>query len=273
MTRRHVTQFTAHSAESPLFSFSLRWLFIAMCILLFPGQTIEASGLKQYRVKILNTLPHSTESFTQGLLYHDGALYESTGLRGRSSLQKLDAETGELLNSLKIPGMFAEGLARWEDRLIQLTWKSGVAFVYGLSDFSSLGSFRYATEGWGLTTDEYSLIMSDGSDLLYFRNPQNFGIERRLQVTLHGKPLPRLNELEYIDGLIYANVWYQKYIVQIDPASGEVIGLIDAAPLFEQLPFLQRDDVLNGIAYKHESKSVFLTGKNWPRIFEVILEE
>ncbi|MCP4404659.1 MAG: glutaminyl-peptide cyclotransferase [bacterium] len=248
-------------------------VFVLLCFFLLSGQPPEASSVKQYRVKILNTLPHSTESFTQGLLYYDGALYESTGLRGRSSLQKLDAENGEVLTYLKIPGLFAEGLARWEDRLIQLTWKSQIALVYALSDFVPQEPFRYATEGWGLTADAHSLIMSDGSDLLYFHNPQNFAIERRLQVTLSGKPLTKLNELEYIDGLIYANVWYQKHIVQIDPASGEVVGLVDAGPLFEQLPFLQRDDVLNGIAYKPESKTVFLTGKNWPRIFEVTLEE
>ena len=253
--------------------YGTRAIFFALCVFLFFGHQVEASAVKQYRVKILKTLPHSTESFTQGLLYHDGALYESTGLRGRSSLQKLNAETGEVLAHLKIPELFAEGLARWENRLIQLSWKSGIALVYGLSDFSQLEAFHYTGEGWGLTADAHSLIMSDGSDLLYFRNPQNFDIERRIQVTLHGEPLASLNELEYIDGLIYANIWYQKQIVQIDPSNGKVVGLIDAEPLFEQLPFLQRDDVLNGIAYKHKSKTLFLTGKNWPRIFEVTLEE
>lgn len=264
MKSKQIKQLTKHG---------MRGIFVVLCFLLLSGQQTQASSIKQYRVKILNTLPHSTESFTQGLLYHEGVLYESTGLRGRSSLQKLDADTGEVLSYLKIPELFAEGLARREDRLIQLTWKSGIALIHGLSDFSSQGSFRYATEGWGLTADANFLIMSDGSDILYFRNPKNFDIERRLQVTLHGKPLPKLNELEYIDGLIYANIWYQKHIVQIDPANGEVVGLIDAGPLFEQLPFLQRDDVLNGIAYRPESKTVFLTGKNWPRIFEVTLEE
>ena len=248
-------------------------IFIVLWVLLFAGQPVDASDVKQYRVTILTTLPHNTESFTQGLLYHDGALYESTGLRGRSSLQQLNAETGELVNDLKIPDLFAEGLALWEDRLIQLTWKSGIAFLYNLSDFSPLGSFHYEGEGWGLTADAHSLIMSDGSEFLFFRNPQNFEIERRIHVTLDGKPLPYLNELEYIDGLIYANIWYQKHIVQIDPANGKVVGLIDTEPLFDRLPFLQRDDVLNGIAYSHESTTLFLTGKNWPRIFEVTLEE
>ncbi len=239
----------------------------------FPGAELEASEVKHYRVKILNMLPHSTNSFTQGLLYHDGALYESTGLRSHSSLQKIDPETGKVLRSRHVPELFAEGLALWDDHLIQLTWKSGIALVYALQDFSVQGSFRYEGEGWGLTEDGHSLIMSDGSDVLYYRNPQNFSIERRLRVTMNGRPVPSLNELEYIDGLIYANVWHQRYIVQIDPANGHVIGQIETDALFEKLPFLRREDVLNGIAGKQESKTIFLTGKNWPQMFEVILEE
>lgn len=235
-------------------------------------QIVEAETVKRYTVQILKTLPHSTESFTQGLLYHEGVLYESTGLYGHSTLQKLDAKTGQVLKKIPVAQVFAEGLALWQDRLIQLTWKSRRAFIYTLEDFSLLGEFQYATEGWGLTHDGYSLIMSDGTHRLTFRDPETFEIERNIDVTVQGEPLPYLNELEYIDGLIYANVWYQQFIVQIDPVQGEVVGVIDARPLFRQLPPLSDESVLNGIAYNDRRNTLYLTGKKWPKIFEVILQ-
>ena len=227
--------------------------------------------MKHYTVQILSTLPHSTTSFTQGLLYHEGVLYESTGLYGQSTLQKLDAATGQILKKIPVPDVFAEGLARWQGRLIQITWKNRTALIYTLADFLPLGLFQYDTEGWGLTNDDQSLIMSDGTNVLTFRNPDTFAPERRIEVTVQGQPLPYLNELEYIDGLVYANVWYQTFIVQINPADGEVVGVIDAAPLFHQLPPLNDDSVLNGIAYNHHRNTLYLTGKNWPKIFEVTL--
>lgn len=240
--------------------------------LLVVCQAEEANAVKRYTVQILNTLPHSTRSFTQGLLYHEGVLYESTGLYGQSTLQKLNAENGQLLKKIPVAEVFAEGLARWQDRLIQLTWKNHCAFIYTLKDFTPLGVFQYETEGWGLTNDDYSLIMSDGTNRLMFRNPETFAVKRWIEVTAQGEPLPYLNELEYIDGLIYANVWYQKFIVQIDPAQGEVVGVIDATPLFRQLPPLSDDSVLNGIAYNDRRNTLYLTGKNWPKIFEVTLQ-
>lgn len=228
--------------------------------------------MQGYTVRIVRTLPHNPESFTQGLLYHEGFLYESTGLYGRSSLQKIDAMTGEVQQFLKVPGVFAEGLARWNNQLIQLTWKSQTAFIYAITDFSTLGTFRYHTEGWGLTTNEQHLIMSDGTDVLYFRDPQSFNIERSVRVTFEENPLYHLNELEYIHGLVYANVWYKTYIVQIDPGHGNVVGVIDARSLFRMLPPLSRGSVLNGIAYNPDTNTCYLTGKNWPTIFEVTLE-
>jgi len=233
----------------------------------------ESPEVKRYTIRIVKTLPHDTHSFTQGLIYHDGMLYESTGLHDQSSLQKIDANTGIVQKVVPVSSIFAEGLARWENRLIQLTWKRKIAFIYTLSDFSQIGTFRYDTEGWGLTADERHLIMSDGTDVIYFRNPFSFETERMIQVTLGGKPLQRINELEYVNGLIYANIWYENYIVQIDPSQGEVVGYIDATPLLRVQPPLDQDSVLNGIAYNDETQTLYLTGKNWPAIFEVTLEE
>jgi glutamine cyclotransferase len=240
-------------------------MMISLC-----GDT-AADQVKRYTVKVIRTLPHNTRSFTQGLLYYQGTLYESTGLYGQSSLQRIDAQTGTVRNIVSIPDVFAEGLARWGNRLVLLTWQQQTAFIYRLSDFSQIGTFRYETEGWGLTTSDDSLIMSDGTDILYFRDPFSFETVRTITVTLRGKPLPKLNELEYIDGYIYANIWYESYIVKIDPNNGTVVGYIDATPLLQAQPTLGKDDVLNGIAYNAETGTLFLTGKNWPTIFEVTL--
>ncbi len=255
------------------FYYLLPTAFCFLCLLLFSCTSAESRIVQYYTVHIIRTLPHSTRSFTQGLVYHDGTLYESTGLYGQSSLQKIDIATGAIQKFLPVADVFAEGLARWNDRLIQLTWKSKTAFIYARADFSLIGLFEYDTEGWGLTADEQHLIMSNGTDVIFFRNPDSFEIERRLSVTYEGRPLQRLNELEYIDGFIYANVWYEDVIVQIEPQQGEVIGVIDATPLLKMLPPLSGDHVLNGIAYNEETKSLYLTGKNWPALFEVTLTE
>jgi len=251
--------------------------FVIMGALLsvFVSSTFAASeqGVKQYTVKILRTLPHDSASFTQGLLYHDGYFYESTGLYHASTLQKIDAMTGKVVSKIPLHGVFAEGLARWDTRLIQLTWQQGVALAYDLRDATPQPQpmFQYHTEGWGLTADERYLIMSDGSSTLYFRNPETFALERMIQVTNNGVPLRDLNELEWIDGVIYANVWHERYIVQIEPSDGMVIGMIDASPLFDALPPLDAESVLNGIAHNPITGTLFLTGKNWPVFFEVTL--
>lgn len=227
--------------------------------------------LKQYSVKVIRSLPHDTQSFTQGFLFYNGKLYESTGLNGRSSLQRIDARTGLVEKKLFVPDVFAEGLARWENQLIQLTWRNRIAFIYKLSDFTKIGAIRYATEGWGLTADNRHLIMSDGSDKIYFRNPSTFKIEKVIHVKLNGISLHRINELEYVDGHIYANIWYRNFIAIIDPEDGKVVGNIDANTLFRKMPPLSKDSVLNGIAYDDIEKTFYLTGKLWPTIFEVDL--
>jgi glutamine cyclotransferase len=198
-------------------------------------------------------------------------LYESTGLYGRSTLQQIDATTGIVQQSIAVPQVFAEGLVRWENRLIQLTWQEQKAFIYNLTDFSKIGQFEYDTEGWGLTADQQSLIMSDGTDVLYFRDPLSFDILRTVRVTLNNEPLNRINELEYIQGLVYANVWGEDIIVQIDPNSGQVRGIVDARALRQMQPSIGLGDVLNGIAYHPERRTLYLTGKNWPALFEVEL--
>jgi glutamine cyclotransferase len=236
-------------------------------------EAATSNRVMYYTISIVRMLPHNTDSFTQGLLYYDGMLYESTGLYGRSTLQQVDAVSGIVQRSMPVPEVFAEGLVRWGNRLIQLTWKENTALIYNITDFSRLGEFRYNTEGWGLTADERSLIMSDGSDTLYFRDPLSFEVVRTVRVTLNNAPLFRINELEYIDGLIYANIWGEDMIAQIDPNTGQVRGMIDARPLRRMQPTLKRDNVLNGIAYNPELSTIYLTGKNWPTLFEVTLEQ
>ncbi len=252
----------------------LTWVTTACavsCIFACSTQAASEQVVKHYTVEILRTLPHNPKSFTQGLLYHDGYLYESTGLYGASTLQKIDAATGKALKNTPVPGVFAEGLARWESRLIQLTWQEHVAIIYDMRDFVPQAMFRYDTEGWGLTANERHLIMSDGSSVLSFRNPTTFAVERTIQVTKDGVPLENINELEWIDGEIYANVWHEDFIVRIAPSDGAVIGVIDAAPLYRALPPLDEESVSNGIAYDSKAGTLFLTGKNWPALFEVIL--
>lgn len=250
----------------------LLWLCIASCGLIAGCVETAAAQITYYTVRVLRTLPHSTTSFTQGLVFYQGMLYESTGQYGRSTLQRIDAATGLVQHSIAVPDVFAEGLVRWGNRLIQLTWQEHVALMYNLIDFSRLGEFRYDTEGWGLTAADRELIMSDGSDTLYFRDPLSFEVTRTVRVTLNNAPLPRLNELEYIEGLIYANIWGEDFIAQIDPETGQVRSLIDARPLVRMQPALGSDSVLNGIAYDPEHKTLYLTGKNWPTLFEVMLE-
>jgi glutaminyl-peptide cyclotransferase len=228
-------------------------------------------NIKKYTVKIVGELPHHINSFTQGLIYHEEKIYESTGLIGQSTLQRIDAHTGTVEKIVTIPNVFTEGLARWNNHLIQLTWNERIAFIYNITDFSKVGIFSYETQGWGLTADNRHLIMSDGSDRLYFRNPNSFNVERIIHVKHDGKPLKFINELEYIDGLIHANIWQKKFIVQIDPVDGKVVGFIDCEPLFQRLPPLGLENVLNGIAYDKNTKTIYLTGKNWPKIFQIIL--
>jgi glutaminyl-peptide cyclotransferase len=223
---------------------------------------------------IVATYPHDRGAFTQGLVYAGGALYESTGLRGRSSVRRVDLLSGrtELLRPLARE-YFAEGLTAFGDRLIQLTWRSGTGFVYARDDLRPLGEFHYATDGWGLTQDGRHLIMSDGSASLIFLDPDRFTEVRRIEVRDDHGPVERLNELEYVGGDIYANVWRSPRILRIDPASGRVTGVIDLSPLVERMQREPSTDVLNGIAYIPGSGRFLVTGKQWPSLFAITLSE
>jgi glutamine cyclotransferase len=221
------------------------------------------------KVKVLRTYPHDRNAFTQGLIWRDGTLYESTGLVGRSSLRKVDLATGDVKQQIAIAApYFAEGLADVGNRLFQLTWQHGRVFVYDKSTFNRVGEMAYQGEGWGLCHDGRSLIMSDGSDALTVRDPGTFALTRTLQVTENGRPVPRLNELECVEGEIYANVWTTDTIMRIDSKTGRVTARIDASGL---LPDTDRPgtDVLNGIAYDPADRTFLITGKLWPKLFRV----
>jgi glutamine cyclotransferase len=219
--------------------------------------------------EVVNAYRHDREAFTQGLIYRDGFLYESTGLNGRSSLRKVRLDTGEVVQRRGVDrAHFAEGLTEWNGQLIQLTWTTNVAFVYDLATFEPRRPFTYPGEGWGITHDGRRLIMSDGTPSLRFLDPQTFRELGRVTVRDGGAAVDELNELEYVDGLVYANVWLTDRIAMIDPGSGTVTGWIDLAGL---LPARDRAgaDVLNGIAYDAAGRRLFVTGKLWPRLFEI----
>lgn len=219
--------------------------------------------------QVVHVYPHDPAAYTQGLIYKDGHLYESTGREGKSSLRMVDLATGQVLQRYDLPpDLFGEGLTDWGGNLIQLTWTAGKAFVYDSFTFSLRQTFRYKGEGWGLTHDAKSLIMSDGTPVLRFLDPTTFREIRRVSVLDENKkPVRSLNELEYVRGEIYANVWQTDRIVRISPQSGRVLGWIDLSGLMEKLA--DREAVLNGIAYDDKVGRLFVTGKLWPKLFEI----
>jgi glutamine cyclotransferase len=224
---------------------------------------------ERLKVKILSTRPHDSGAYTQGLLLSGGSLYESTGLNGRSSLREVDPQTGTVKRRVEVPQQyFAEGLALSEDRLIQLTWQNGVAFVYEPATFKKTGELRYDGEGWGLCHDGQRLVMTDGSDLLLFRDPKTLAPRGEVHVTLAGEPVYQLNEVECVDGLVYANVWQTDDILRIDPRTGHVTAVIDASGLLTPQES-EAAEVLNGIAWDPAKKTFLITGKLWPKMFEV----
>lgn len=231
---------------------------------------VYASAAEPYRV--IHSYPHDQQAFTQGLIYLDGHLYESTGIEGKSSLREEDLETGRIVQFHEVPTKyFAEGLTDWGNTLIQLTWQSHIAFVYDRATFHFVRSFTYDGEGWGLTHDAKNLILSDGSSSLRFLDPATFRETRRINVTDHGKPVTQLNELEFIHGEIYANVWHSDRIARIAPATGNVIAWIDLSGLLPANQHSSAEAVLNGIAYDAAHNRLFVTGKLWPKIFEIEL--
>jgi glutamine cyclotransferase len=223
-----------------------------------------------YTYAIVNTYPHDPEAFTQGLVFDDGTLYEGTGLWGESTLRRVDLETGSVLQRVALASQyFGEGVTILDDRIIQLTWRSNIGFVYDRGSFDLLDTFAYPTEGWGITHDGTHLIMSDGTSTLYFLDPETFEETRRVTVADYNGPVTRLNELEYIRGEVYANVWRTDQIARIDPGTGRVLGWIDLGGLLDPADITSPVDVLNGIAYDVETGRIFVTGKWWPRLFEI----
>jgi glutamine cyclotransferase len=254
-------------------SFNSKMRFLAFIVLamffassVFGGRPV----ISTVSPSVLRTIPHDSRAFTQGLFYDNGLLYESTGLYGQSSLRIIDVKNGDILKNIPVPDIFAEGCARMDSMLVQLSWRENGAPIYSFSSLSPRGSFSYTGEGWGLTSDTSVFYMSNGSDTMYVRNKQ-FAIIRKVAVRQHSEPLTRINELEYVKGLIYANVWFDNNIYVIRPSTGVVVRIIDCSSLVMQNASHSSQDVLNGIAYNPGTETFYITGKCWRYIFEVKL--
>ena len=220
--------------------------------------------------RVVASFPHDPAAYCQGLVFDDGVLHESTGLRGQSSVRTVELESGKPLRKTDLaPPLFGEGLALVGERLIQITWEEHVAFLYDRKTLERVGQFEYTGEGWGLAFDGRELVMSDGSEFLVFRDPKTFQETRRLRVLAKGLPLRNLNELEFVEGEVWANVWGKDFLARIDPATGIVRGIIDLSGIFDRRAIPHQDAVLNGIAYDSKSKRLFVTGKLWPKLFEI----
>jgi len=225
-----------------------------------------------YTYNVVNTYPHDRNAFTQGLVFEDGVLYEGTGRFGHSTLRSLELETGDILQIRELSAqIFSEGITIYQNKIIQLTWKSNIGFVYDKNSFELLQEFNYSTEGWGITNDGTRLIMSDGTSTLHFLDPQTFEEIGQLGVFDNDGPVARLNELEYVQGEIYSNVWQTDRIARIAPGTGRVVGWVELGGLLTTEDHHEPVDVLNGIAYDAKTDRLFVTGKLWPKLFEIEL--
>ena len=257
----------------------MRWLFFALMLLVGCGggrakpQTtslLAADPPRSYTYRVVASYPHDEASYTQGLLWHDGALWESTGQYAASAVMRVDLEEGRVLRRKALDNQyFGEGLALLDGKLYQLTWQEGTAFVYDAATLEELRRFRYDGEGWGITTDGSLLYMSDGAENIYVVDPQDFSRKKTIRVYTDKGPVPYLNELEWVEGELWANVYTTMLVARIDPATGHVRGVIDLAGILPQEEITSRTDVLNGIAYDAGRKRIFVTGKNWPKLFEI----
>jgi glutamine cyclotransferase len=255
----------------------LRRRYLLPLIFLATAASTIAGSLVSHHAdgyEVVHTYAHDSQAFTQGLIFVDGHLYESTGLKGKSSLRMLDLTTGKVLQEYDLPAQyFGEGLTDWGSTLVQLTWKEHTGFVHDRFSFSVLRTFQYEGEGWGLTHDESQLILSDGTSYLRFLDPKSFKETKRLRVYDEaGRPLEKLNELEYLHGEIYGNIWETDQIVRISPRTGKILGRIDLSGIIDKRTLANPDAVLNGIAYDSIGDRLFVTGKLWPKLFEVKVE-
>jgi glutamine cyclotransferase len=262
-----------------IFSFGLGLAFLAGCGDKAPtaAAAVPPSGTEAavpiYTYEVVNVFPHDRAAFTEGLTYLKGILLESTGLNGSSTLRKVDLPTGRVLQEVRLSSQyFGEGMTVLGDKIYQLTWQSQTGFVYDLESMELEREFSYTGEGWGLTTDGRSLIMSDGTNQIRFLDPATFQVTRTISVFSQGQPLRLLNELEYVKGEILANIWETQSVARIDPATGRLLGLIDFSGLLAPEDRDSHTDVLNGIAYDTAGDRLFVTGKDWPKLFEVRLK-
>ena len=239
-------------------------------------QVVPPTNVPAQRLEwqVVNSYPHDPNAFTQGLLWFDGGFYEGTGIEGQSTLRRVEFPSGRVLQKRALPtDIFGEGVAQVGDKLVELSWQSRRGFVWDRKSFKPIGEFTYPNEGWGLTYDGQYLIQSDGTSTLTYLDPQTFQPLRQLTVTFNGEMQRNLNELEWINGAIWANVWQTDQIVRIDPATGQVTAYLDLTGLLPKRLRTGKEDVLNGIAYDAQNKRLFLTGKLWPRLFEVKVQD
>lgn len=249
-------------------------LAFALALLADPAVAADPAPIERCGYRIVQTYPHDATSFTQGLFWDDGHLYEGTGQYGRSRIARLDLKTGKALAQTKLPAnQFGEGITRWRDQIIGVTWLGGVGHRWQIKDLKPVGTFTYPGEGWGLTLLGDSLVLSDGTPELRFLDPATMTEQKRVTVRFANRPLAMLNELETIDGEIWANVWMTDMIVRIDPASGDIKSAIDLTGLKEQAGASGGDSVLNGIAWDAKKKRLFVTGKYWPKLYEIALAD
>ena len=225
---------------------------------------------KRYKYKVVHAYPHDIEAFTQGLVYDKGVFYEGTGQKTGSSLREVELQTGKVIRQLNLDAsLFGEGIALYNDKIYQVTWENKVGFIYDKATFSVINKIYYSSQGWGLTTVNDRIVMSDGSNVLAFYEPEMFTMVSRIEVYDNEKKVDSLNELEYINGELWANIWMSDQIAQIDPVSGKVLAYIDLKGILPESDRTPETDVLNGIAYDQEGKRIFVTGKKWPKIFEI----
>jgi glutaminyl-peptide cyclotransferase len=269
-----------------IYSKTLILLFINIFVLFFiaceetpqaqSGQivSVDKNMKGNFTYEIVKTLPHDTNAFTQGLIFYEGSFYESTGLQGKSTLRRVEVDTGKVLKKIDVPSeYFAEGMTIFQGKIFQLTWLNQKGFVYDLGTFEKEKEFSYYGEGWGLTNDEKNLILSDGTNKIRFVDPFTFEVIKTISVTENSQPIPSINELEYINGQIFANVWQTDRIIVVDPSTGNVTASIDLKGILKPEDVTGPIDVLNGIAYDSAKDRLFVTGKLWPKIFEIKLKK